>query len=183
MPVNINKLNTRSVSLVGLMGVGKTTIGRRLAKRLNMPIFDSDEEIEAASGRTVKGYFKDHGEEQFRKGERRVIRRLLDGQPIVLSTGGGAFIPEKTRSILLANSTTIWLSADHKTLMDRVMRKKTRPLLDVEDPSAKMQALIDERYPIYGQADITVDANSGTHTQTVNRVIKALQAHYESACL
>ena len=160
------------------MGVGKTTIGRRLAKRLALPFYDSDDEIEHASGRTVKGYFKDHGEAAFRSGERRVIDRLLSDGPIILSTGGGAFIPEETRAILLERAVTVWLEADHATLMDRVMRKKTRPLLDVPDPAAKMRELIEERYPIYAQADITVPAVEGTHMQTVQKVIDALEAHY-----
>ena len=156
------------------MGVGKTTIGRRLAKRLDLPFYDSDDEIEQASGRTVKGYFKDHGEAAFRDGERRVIERLLGNGPLILSTGGGAFIPESTRKILIENSLTIWLEADHATLMDRVMRKKTRPLLDVPDPAAKMRELIDERYPIYAKAHIKVPASTGTHMQTVERVLEAI---------
>ena len=160
------------------MGVGKTTIGRRLAKRLDLPFYDSDDEIEQASGRTVKGYFKDYGQDAFRAGECRVIERLLGDGPLVLSTGGGAFIPEETRKILKENSLTIWLEADHATLMDRVMRKKTRPLLDVPDPAAKMHELIEERYPIYAEAHITVPASTGTHMQTVERVITALRTHY-----
>ena len=160
------------------MGVGKTTIGRRLAKRLSLPFYDSDDEIELASGRTVKGYFQDHGEAAFREGERRVIDRLLSDGPIVLSTGGGAFIPEPTRKILKGRALTVWLEADHATLMDRVMRKKTRPLLDVPDPAAKMQELIDERYPIYAQADLRVAAVGGTHMQTVVRVMEAIDGHY-----
>lgn len=165
----------KPIAIVGLMGVGKTTIGRRLAKRLDLPFFDSDDEIETASGRTVKGYFKDYGEEAFRDGERRVIARLLGEGPMVLSTGGGAFIPKETREILLSNSLTIWLKADHETLMDRVLRKNTRPLLDVEDPGAVMKNLIEVRYPIYAEAHITIEANAGTHTQTVDRVIDALE--------
>jgi shikimate kinase len=178
IPPDSTVLNTRSIALVGLMGVGKTTIGRRLAKRLALPFYDSDEEIEQASGRTVKGYFKDHGEAAFRDGERRVISRLLSDGPIVLSTGGGAFIPDATREILKSNSVTVWLEADHATLMDRVMRKKTRPLLDVPDPAAKMRELIDERYPIYAEAELKVQAVGGTHMQTVEMVIAALETHY-----
>jgi shikimate kinase len=175
----MNDINKRSIALVGLMGVGKTTIGRRLAKRLDLPFYDSDDEIEQASGRTVKGYFKDHGEDAFRDGERRVIERLLTDGPLILSTGGGAFIPEDTRKILKEKSLTIWLEADHETLMDRVMRKKTRPLLDVPDPAAKMRELIEERYPIYAQAHIKVPASTGTHMQTVERVLAALREYIE----
>ena len=174
----MSEINKRSIALVGLMGVGKTTIGRRLAKRLDLPFYDSDDEIEQASGRTVKGYFKDHGEAAFRAGERRVIARLLTDGPLILSTGGGAFIPEDTRKILKEKSLTVWLEADHATLMDRVMRKKTRPLLDVPDPAAKMRELIDERYPIYAQAHIKVPASTGTHMQTVERVMSALREYY-----
>ena len=158
--------------------MGKTTIGRRLAKRLALPFYDSDDEIEQASGRTIKGYFKDYGEAAFWDGECRVIDRLLSDGPIVLSTGGGAFIPEPTREILKSRAITVWLEADHETLMDRVMRKKTRPLLDVPDPAAKMQELIDERYPIYELADLRVPAVGGTHMQTVQKVMDALEDHY-----
>ena len=112
MPPDHCARRARPIALVGLMGVGKTTVGRRLAKRLDLPFFDSDDEIEKASGRTVAGYFKDHGEEAFREGERRVIERLLDGSPLILATGGGAFIPEPTREILNAHAITIWLKGD-----------------------------------------------------------------------
>jgi len=180
MQPDMTALCADSISLVGLMGVGKTTIGRRLAKRLDMPIFDSDDEIEKASGRTVKGYFNDHGEAAFRAGERAVITRLLADAPIILSTGGGAFIPEQTRKLLMKNSLTIWLEADFDTVMERVSRKKyKRPLLDVPDPVAAMRTLMEDRYPIYAQAHITVPASSGTHGQTVERVISALKAHYD----
>ena len=137
---------SRPIALVGLMGVGKTTVGRRLAKKLDRMFFDSDDEIEEASGRTVAGYFRDHGEEAFRAGERRVIERLLDGTPIVLATGGGAFIPAATRKILKTNALTIWLKGDFETIMERVSRKDTRPLLQVENPRAKMRELMAVSY-------------------------------------
>ena len=180
MAADISELCRASISLVGLMGVGKTTIGRRLAKRLSLPFADSDDEIESASGRTVKGYFKEHGEAAFRSGERRVIERLLEGPTMVLSTGGGAFIPDNTRQILLDNSLTIWLKADFDTIMERVSRKNTRPLLDVPDPKAAMRKLMDDRYPIYAQAHITVAAETGTHHQTVERVLAAIETHYDN---
>jgi len=171
----------RSIALVGLMGVGKTTIGRRLAKRIGMPFFDSDEEIEKASGRTIKGYFQSHGEEAFRAGERRVIARLLSGNSIVLGTGGGAFIPDATRKILNANSLTIWLKADFKTNMERVNRKRDkRPLLDVDDPEAAMRALADARYPLYAKAHLCVRAGACSHATTVGRVINAIEKHLET---
>ena len=180
MAADISGICRRSISLVGLMGVGKTTIGRRLAKRLCLPFSDSDDEIESASGRTVKGYFQEHGEAAFRSGERRVIERLLGGPIMVLSTGGGAFIPEDTRQILLDNSLTIWLKADFDTIMERVSRKNTRPLLDVPDPKAAMRALMDARYPIYANAHVTVAAETGTHHQTVERVLAAIEEHYDN---
>lgn len=173
-------ITSRPIALVGLMGVGKTTVGRRLAKKLDRAFFDSDDEIEEASGRTVAGYFRDHGEEAFRAGERRVIERLLDGAPIVLATGGGAFIPTETRNILKASALTVWLKGDFETIMERVSRKDTRPLLQVENPRAKMRELMEQRYPIYGQAHIKVDIAKGPHIRTVNRVIKAVMAYDEA---
>ena len=170
-------ISSRPIALVGLMGVGKTTVGRRLAKKLDRAFFDSDDEIEHASGRTVAGYFRDHGEEAFREGERRVIERLLDGKPIILATGGGAFIPKETRKILKDGALTIWLKGDFETIMERVSRKDTRPLLQVEDPRAKMRELMEARSPIYGQAHIKVDIAKGPHIRTVNRVLKAIQAY------
>ena len=170
-------ITTRPIALVGLMGVGKTTVGRRLAKKLDREFFDSDDEIEQASGRTVAGYFRDHGEEAFREGERRVIERLLNGKPIILATGGGAFIPAETRRILKENAITIWLKGDFETIMERVSRKNTRPLLQVSDPRQKMRELMDVRYPIYKEAHIKVDIANGPHIRTVNRVVKALQAY------
>lgn len=177
MPPNYTGLQNRTIALVGLMGAGKTTIGRRLARELNMPFYDSDDEIIKASGRSVAGYFFDHGEEAFRDGERRVIERLISDQPIILATGGGAFIPEKTRRILNDKATTVWLKGDLDTLMKRVKRTDHRPLLQVANPRAKMQELMDVRYPIYAKAHITVPLVKGPHKRTLAAVIKALNAH------
>jgi len=184
-PVNYKKvIEPYSIALVGLMGVGKTTVGRRLAKRLDRPFYDSDEEIETASGRSVAGYFHDHGEAAFRSGEQRVITRLLTeartNKPIILATGGGAFIPEPTRTALLKDAVTVWLRGDFETIMERVSRKNTRPLLHVADPRARMQELMDARYPIYAKAHITVDIRNGAHIRTVNAVLRALQNYQKT---
>ena len=171
-------ITTRPIALVGLMGVGKTTVGRRLARKLGRDFYDSDDEIEAASGRTVAGYFRDHGEAEFRNGERRVIERLLDGKPIILATGGGAFIPDATRKILNEKALTIWLKGDFNTIMERVSRNRDkRPLLRVADPRAKMRELMDARHPIYAKAHITVPIARGPHIRTVNKVIRAIKTH------
>ncbi|HHL43345.1 MAG TPA: shikimate kinase [Hellea balneolensis] len=180
MTSDLRHIRTQTIALVGLMGVGKTTIGRRLAKRLEMPFYDTDDEIEKASGRTVKGYFKDYGEEAFRAGEYRVIDRLLGGAPMVLATGGGAFIPENTRALLNTQAITVWLKADFDTIFDRVSRKNTRPLLDVDDPKSALRHLMDVRYPIYAQATLTVPAGVGSHSRTVNAVINALEAYFDA---
>ncbi len=180
MPAKNSALSAHTIALVGLMGVGKTTVGRRLAKRLELPFYDSDEEIEQASGRTVAGYFRDHGEEAFRAGEKRVVKRLLDGSPKILATGGGAFIPEETRKILNEHAITVWLKGDFETIMERVSRKNTRPLLQVADPKAKMRELMDIRYPIYATAHVTVPIARGPHHRTVNKVIRAVEKHLRS---
>ncbi len=173
--------NTPHIALIGMMGVGKTTIGRRLAKRLGRDFFDSDEEIEIASGRTVSGYFNDHGEDAFRAGEKRVISRLVetgaDNTSIVLATGGGAFTHELTRDILRANSLTIWLKGDIDVILERVKRNDKRPLLQVEDPRAKLEELVEQRDPLYALAHIHVPIAKGPHIRTVNRVIRAINRY------
>ena len=171
---------TGPIALVGLMGVGKTTVGRRLAKELGRPFFDSDDEIEKASGRTVAGYFRDHGEEEFRAGERRVIDRLLDGSDIVLATGGGAFIQDGAREILQDRALTIFLKGDFETIFARVRKKDTRPLLKVPNPRETFEILYKERYPIYEQAHIVVNIAKGPHDRTVKRVAKAIDQYVKS---
>ncbi|MGB6228641.1 MAG: shikimate kinase [Litorimonas sp.] len=170
----------RPVALVGLMGVGKTTVGRRLARKLGRDFADSDEEIELASGRTVAGYFRDHGEAAFRDGERRVIDRLLGRDDLVLATGGGAFVHPPTHALLKERALVVWLKGDFETVMERVSRKNTRPLLQVEDPRATMRALMEARHPVYGRAHVTVDVGRGTHARTVGRVQQALSAFLEA---
>jgi shikimate kinase len=172
----------RSIVLVGLMGAGKTKIGRRLAVRLNLPFFDSDEEIEAAAGETIEEIFANRGEAVFRDGERRVIARLLQGPVQVLSTGGGAFMDPATRRIIAARGVSIWLRAGLDVLFARVSRRSNRPLLKTPDPRAVLAELIERRYPIYAEADVTVDSGEGPADTTASRAIAAL-AHCERTFL
>ena len=169
----------RPVALVGLMGVGKTTIGRRLAKRLSRPFVDADEAVEESAGRSVADIFADFGEAAFRDGERRVIARLLDDdQPIVLALGGGAFVNEQTRALVKDKAVSIWLKADLEILMERVSRKPgVRPLLNADDPRAVMEKLNAERAPIYAQADLVVESDESSHDATAARAYDALAAH------
>lgn len=176
MPLHIDK----PIALVGLMGVGKTTVGRRLAKRLGRTFDDSDDAIEQASGRTVAGYFRDHGEADFRDGEFRVIKRLLrESPPLVLATGGGAFIHPPTRKILQEGAIVVWLKGDLDTLVERVSRNDNRPLLRGVDKRAKMRELMEARHPIYAKAHLKVKIARGPHLRTVNRVMRALKSYQE----
>jgi shikimate kinase len=168
------KLGDHPVVLVGLMGAGKSSIGRRLAEKLDVPFVDADHEIEIAADKTIPEIFKDHGEAYFREGERRVISRLIENGAQVLSTGGGAFINEETRQGIQAHGISVWLKADLSLLMKRVMKRADRPLLQTGDPEAVMQKLMDQRYPIYATADVTVESRDVQHTQMVNEVIKVL---------
>ncbi len=165
----------RTIALVGLMGAGKTTVGRRLAERLDVPFTDADDEIAAAAGRTITEIFEEFGEAQFRDGERRVIERLLDGPPGVLATGGGAFMDPRTRALLKERAISVWLRADLEVLMRRVSRRDTRPLLRVADPRARMRALMAERHPVYAEADIVVDSGDGPKADTVEAIVQAIQ--------
>lgn len=171
-------LGDRSLVLVGLMGAGKTTIGRRLASRLGIDFVDADVEIEKAAGTSIADIFKDFGEAHFRDGEQRVIARLLGSGPQVLATGGGAFMNEKTREATRQHGLSIWLKADLDVLMKRVSKRSHRPLLQNDDPETVMKRLIDERYPLYANSDITVDSKEGPHDDVVDEIIKALDAHF-----
>jgi shikimate kinase len=166
----------RTIALVGLMGVGKSTVGRRLAKRLAREFVDADAEIEAAAAMTVSDIFARLGEPEFRAGEARVIRRLLDGAPKVLATGGGAMLNADTRALLKARAVTVWLRADLDVIATRVARRDTRPLLRGKDPKTTLAALAEARYPIYAQADLTVDVGAGSHAQAVEAVVAGLKA-------
>jgi shikimate kinase len=169
-------LPRRTIVLVGLMGAGKTKIGRRLAARLSLPFFDSDHEIETAAGETIEDIFRHRGEMTFRDGERRVIARLLAQPAHVLATGGGAFMDAVTRDVIARRGVSVWLRADLDVLMVRVSRRSNRPLLQEPDPRAVMATLIDRRYPTYAEADLTVDSGEGPVEQTVTRVIGGLAA-------
>jgi shikimate kinase len=171
----------KTIALVGLMGAGKTSIGRRLAQRLGLPFIDADTEIETAAGTTIEEIFQRHGEAAFRDGERRVIARLLDQPPHVLATGGGAFMDPSTRALLKARSITVWLRADLELMLARVARRNNRPLLKAGEPRRVLERLIAERYPTYAEADITVDSIDGPPDATLEGVMTALAAHREAA--
>ena len=167
-------LGTRSVVLVGMMGAGKSTIGRRLSTRLRLPFLDADIEIEAAAGMSIPDIFETQGEPYFRDGEARVIARLLDSGPAVLATGGGAFMREETRGRIRDKAISIWLKADADTIMRRVRRRADRPLLRTADPAATVGRLIEEREPVYQHADITIWSRDVPHEKIVDECIDAL---------
>ncbi len=173
-------LGRRSIVLVGLMGAGKTTVGRRLAVRMELPFVDADAEIERAAGMTIADIFAEHGEAHFRDGERRVIARLLrEGGPQVLATGGGAYMDPETRETIAREALSVWLRAEFDVLMERVARRGNRPLLQTDDPEAVMRRLIEERYPVYGQADVTVMSRNVPHDLVVSDVVDALCEHLD----
>lgn len=172
---------TRTIALVGLMGAGKTTVGRRLAHALELPFADADDEIVHAAGRSIQDIFAERGECEFRRGERQVIARLLTGPVHVLATGGGAFIDAKTRELMKERAISIWLKAPLEVLMKRVTKRDHRPLLKEDDPQAVMQRLIEERYPVYAEADLTIETSAGPHNTAVAAIIEALRAHLDTA--
>ena len=164
----------RTVVLVGLMGAGKSKIGRRLAARFNLPFFDSDHEIEMAAGESIEEIFANRGERAFRDGERRVIARLL-AQPVhVLATGGGAFMDEMTRAVIERRGVSLWLRADLDVLVSRVSRRSDRPLLKVGDARMVLGELIEQRYPVYAEANVMIESGEGPPESTVARAIAAL---------
>ncbi len=168
------RLGGRPIVLVGLMGAGKTSVGRRLAEKLDIPFVDADHEIEKAAGKSIAEIFHDHGETYFREGERRVIQRLIGNGAQVLATGGGSYMNEETRARIQGHGVSVWLKAPLDLLMKRVLKRQDRPLLKAGDPEAVMKALIDKRYPVYGLADVTVESRDVQHGQMVNDVIRAL---------
>lgn len=169
----------RSIVLVGLMGAGKSTVGRRLAHRLKLPFLDADSEIEAAAGMSISDIFATYGEAHFRDGEVRVIRRLLSQPRHVLATGGGAFMRSETRQAIAENGISVWLRADLDTLVKRVSRRGGRPLLAEGDARETLSGLIAERYPVYALADIIVDTGNGPHETVVDAIIEKLKTWVE----
>lgn len=169
-------LGTRSIVLVGLMGCGKSSIGRRLAARLDLPFIDADDEIEHSAGKTIPEIFADHGEAYFRDGERRVIRRLLEGGPRVLATGGGAFMNAETRETIRQSGISVWLKAELPVLMRRVLKRDNRPLIKTANPEEVMRNLMAARYPVYAEADLTVESRDVQHEVIVNEIVVALAA-------
>lgn len=167
----------RTIALVGLMGCGKTSIGRRLAKKLELPFFDSDQEVEMAAGCSMKEIYSVFGEEAFKSGERRVIARLLDQPTHILATGGSSILDEETRALLQEKSITVWLDADLETLIARVSRRNDRPLVQNNDPRAVIEGLIEECYPVYETSDIHVKTYDEATNATVDRVIEAISEH------
>jgi shikimate kinase len=166
-------LGMRSIVLVGMPGSGKSAVGRRLAARLELPFVDADEEIEQAAGKPITDIFKDHGEPYFRDGERKVIARLLRSGPLVLATGGGAFMVAETQENIRREGISIWLKAELALLLRRVLKRNTRPLLE-KDPEGVMRQLMETRYPVYANADITVESHDLPHDAIVGEIIAAL---------
>lgn len=172
-------LGRRSIVLIGMMGAGKSTIGRRLAARLRLPFLDADIEIEAAASMTIPEIFAAHGEPYFRDGEARVIARLLDNGPSVIATGGGAVMREETRNRIRDKAISIWLKADADVIMKRVKRRADRPLLQTEDPAATINRLLEAREPVYQTADLTIWSRDVPHDRIVDECIDALRARLD----
>lgn len=168
------RLGSRPIILIGLMGAGKSSIGKRLATRMDIPFSDADQEIERAAGKTIMDIFAEDGEQFFRNGECRVIARLLEGGTKVLATGGGAFMNAETRERVAAKGVSVWLKANLDLLMQRVSRRDNRPLLKNGDARAVMEKLIAERYPVYALADITIDSRDVAHEAIVDEIIAAV---------
>ncbi len=167
-------LGARSIVMVGLMGCGKSSVGRRLAARLELDFVDADDEIEASARKTIPEIFEDHGEAYFRDGERKVIRRLLEGGPRVLATGGGAYMNAETRANIKRAGISVWLKAELPILVRRVMRRDNRPLIKGGDPEVIMRNLMEQRYPVYVEADLTIESRDVQHDVIVNEIILAL---------
>lgn len=166
---------TRPIVLIGLMGAGKSTVGRRLARTLSVPFVDSDDEIKKAAGCSIDDIFELYGEAEFRAGEKRVMERLLEEGPMVLATGGGAFMNAEIRKRILQDSTAVWLNASLDALVERTSRRNSRPLLKTGDPRKTLEKLINERYRVYSLAAIEIDTDDKTHDDAVISIIEALK--------
>ena len=178
--MDMGKRLDRPIVLVGLMGVGKSTIGRRLAKRLGLPFVDSDSEIEDASGLSAAEVFERYGEKDFRDGERRLVARLIEGEVRVIATGGGAYVDPRTRQLLNERAITIWLDAPIEVLAERTARRDTRPLLRNANPRQTLERLSEERRPSYAQAHIHVRSGDGAHKDVVDSILRALEEYLAS---
>lgn len=174
MPLSHSLQLDKIIVLVGLMGCGKTSIGKRLAKKLAIPFIDLDHQIENMANMSVTEIFENRGESYFRQLELKEAQKILDGTPIVLATGGGAFINDEIRALIKEKGISIWINADLETLLERVSRKNTRPLLENGNKEEILKQLIDKRYPIYKQADITVNTSNDSHDLVLNRIIEAI---------
>lgn len=171
------RLGRRCIVLVGMPGAGKSSVGRRLGKRLNLPFLDADEEIVRAAGMSIPEIFAQHGEAEFREGEKRVLSRLLQNGPTVVATGGGAYMNAETRANISRNGIAVWLHADHATLLRRVKKRTDRPLLAHGDAAERLAALQAEREPVYALADVTVESRDVVHETVVEDVLTALLRH------
>ena len=173
----LSKHLDRPVVLVGLMGVGKSTVGRRLARKLGLPFVDSDAEIEGASGLSAAEVFERFGEKDYRDGERRLVARLVDGQVRVISTGGGVFVDPRTRELLKTRTITVWLDAPVEVLAQRTRRRDTRPLLRTDNPKETLERIAEQERPAYAEAHIHVRSSDGAHRDVVDAIVKALEDH------
>ena len=172
----------KPIVLVGLMGAGKTSIGRKLADRMRVPFVDADQELEKAAGCTITEFFEKFGEKEFRRGEKRVIARLLKSCPCVLATGGGAFMDLETRAMIKNTAVSVWLNVDLDTLDIRLARRTGRPLLQTNNPRATLQSLMEKRYPIYAEADMIVETINGSVDVTVDKVYKSIIDYFSLTC-
>lgn len=172
----VTALGRRSVVLVGMMGAGKSSVGRKLGGRLGLPFIDADTKIEEAAGMSIPDIFETRGEAEFRAGEARVIARLLDGGPQVLATGGGAYMNPETRALIRDKGVSVWLKADFDVLMKRIKRRTDRPMLKTADPAATLKHLMEVRYPIYAEANVTVESREVMHEVIVEEILERLRA-------
>jgi shikimate kinase len=171
----VTALGRRSVVLVGMMGAGKSSVGRKLGARLGLPFVDADTKIEEAAGMSIPDIFETRGEAEFRSGEARVIARLLDGGPQVLATGGGAYMNADTRALVRTKAVSVWLKADFDVLMKRIKRRTDRPMLKTADPAATLKQLMDVRYPVYAEADITIESREVLHEIIVEEILDRMR--------